>query len=94
MRVFQVSEEDVGRNGFGIEDIGLWCFMVQGCVHGYKATRAEAQAQKECKSCGSGFTPEHRDQGFCDYECYATFHGIDTWTGDEELWDETELEAV
>ena len=49
---------------------------------------------KECKSCGSRYTPEHRDQEFCDYECYACYHGIDTWSGDEELWDETELEAV
>ena len=31
--LFQITEENIGRNGLTKRDIGKWCVMVQGCPH-------------------------------------------------------------
>jgi len=31
--------------------------------------------KRECKWCGQEFTPEHRNQECCDYECQQAYYG-------------------
>lgn len=39
---------------------------------------------RECKECGTAFTPEDRDQRFCDDACFRVYHGFPEEEGDGE----------
>lgn len=47
---------------------GIKCHET-GCPDAYK------DEQRECKWCGSTFTPEERDQHFCSDDCQAAYYG-------------------
>lgn len=41
--VFQITKEMVERSStLEPQDIGLWCFIVRGCYHGFCPTKGEA----------------------------------------------------
>lgn len=42
-----------------------------GCPEYYK------DEKRECKNCGSEFTPEHSRQTTCDHSCYVAYNGLD-----------------
>lgn len=44
MIIFQVSAEDIERSStLEAEDLGKWCFTMNGCVMGFFDTRDEAE---------------------------------------------------
>jgi hypothetical protein len=42
-QIFQLTEEDVIRHNFDPEDVGTWCFVMNGCVLGFAGSRDEAE---------------------------------------------------
>jgi hypothetical protein len=48
---------------------GVLCHEA-GCPDKWKNT------VRECKWCGNEFTPEDRQQAFCNSECYCNFYNI------------------
>jgi hypothetical protein len=45
--VFQITEDDLRRWGtLEPEDLGKWCYLVNGALCGFKSTRAEAEDQR------------------------------------------------
>lgn len=49
---------------------GVLCHEL-GCTEQWKTER------RECKECGSCFTPLNRSQVCCDWDCHAAYYGID-----------------
>lgn len=46
MRFFQLTAEEVWRHDtLGIEDIGKQCYLNNGCLEGFFATKEEAEAR-------------------------------------------------
>jgi hypothetical protein len=37
---------------------------------------------RECKECGSTFTPEHNQQNTCDHTCWVMYNGLDCYCDD------------
>ena len=55
MNVFQLTQVDVERSStLEPEDVGTWCFIVNGCFFGFFPTREEALAKLESVK---GFKP-------------------------------------
>lgn len=42
-QIFQLTEEDVIRHNFDPEDVGTWCFVMNGCVLGFAGSRDAAE---------------------------------------------------
>lgn len=43
-RVFQLTRDDLERYGTLDEsDLGLWCYVLQGCICGFHASEQEAK---------------------------------------------------
>jgi hypothetical protein len=46
MFVFQITEDELRRFGtLEPEDLGKWCYLVNGAICGFKMTRVEAEDQ-------------------------------------------------
>lgn len=42
--VFQLTEEQVERSStLEVSDVGKWCFVLKGCIQGFKDTAEEAE---------------------------------------------------
>jgi len=42
--IFQLTEEDVERSStLEPEDIGKWCYLINGCIMGFHNTKEEAE---------------------------------------------------
>lgn len=52
---------------------GIFCHET-GCPNSHLNIHGEPYPV-ECKWCGQEFTPEDKDQAFCDSECAESFHG-------------------
>ena len=61
---------------------GVYCHET-GCPDSHLDANGNLY-KKECQWCGSVFTPEDKDQEFCDSSCYAAYHGFDCLDAEEE----------
>ena len=53
MQIFQISLEDVERSStLEPEDIGLWCFIINGCIQGFARSREELISRMEEEEVG------------------------------------------
>ena len=52
---------------------GVYCHET-GCPDSHLDSKGNMK-QKECKWCGSKFTPEEKGQDFCDESCAEAYHG-------------------
>jgi len=50
---------------------------INGCnCHETGCPDAWRDEKRECKWCGSMFTPEEQGQDYCDTSCYAAYNGL------------------
>lgn len=44
MNIFQITQEDIDRlETLDPDDLGTWCFIVNGCYMGFTETREECE---------------------------------------------------
>lgn len=59
-------------------------------THEHGCPLAHQDEQRECKWCGSTFTPEFKHQEFCEHSCYAYYNNLDYISEEEEEEETTE----
>ena len=53
MQIFQLTAEDIERSSTLEEsDLGLWCFIINGCIQGFARSREELISRMEEEEVG------------------------------------------
>lgn len=69
-----------------------YCEMVaiQGVAcHETRCPQAWKGTTRECRWCGSEFRPDHKGQGFCCNDCWASYNGYQTDEDRQTAHDDT-----